>query len=106
MEDSTPATRAAVSVGLTALPGSAKAVSTLASTGLLTPTTSSLGLVEMVGRIPSAQPVAIPSAQPVAIPSAQPVAMARASLIPSASRAASWLVQREIRSGPQRAGST
>ena len=48
MEDSTPATQAAaVSVGLTALPGSAMAVSTLASTGLLTPTTSSLDLVEM-----------------------------------------------------------
>jgi hypothetical protein len=98
MEDSTPATRAAVSVGLTALPVSAMAVSTLASTGLLIRTTSSLDLVEMVGLIPSAQPVAIPSARPVA--------MVQASSIPSASRAASWLVQREIRSGPQRAGST
>jgi hypothetical protein len=78
--------------GLGALPGSAMAVLTLASTGLLTPTTSSLDLVEMAGRIPSAQPVAIPSAQPVAIPSAQPVAipsaqpvaMVGASSIPSA----------------------
>ena len=80
------------------MPGSAMAVLTLASTGQLTPTTSSLDLVEMVGRIPSARPVAIPSARPVA--------MVQASSIPSASRAASWLVLAEIRSGPQRAGST